>query len=187
MTQPSEKLPEFVTEAEFLERSREADLRLEYSDGIVYAMAGETKKNNRIAGNIYSRLLARADEQGCRVYMEGVQLRMPKGSKYFLPDVMLSCAPEGEDEYIEENPCVLVEVVSPTSVIRDYNEKKLEYFTLPSLQQYILVSSDKRQVEVYSRESSGWHYEVYLERGEFEVACSGQTLTLEQIYTAVKL
>ena len=187
MTQPSEKLPEFVTEAEFLERSREADLRLEYSDGIVYAMAGEKKKNNRIAGNIYSRLLARADEQGCRVYIEGVQLRMPKGSKYFLPDVMLSCAPEGEDEYIEENPCVLVEVVSPTSVIRDYNEKKLEYFTLPSLQQYILVSSDKRQVEVYSRESSGWHYEVYLEQGEFEVACLGQTVTLEQIYAAVRL
>ena len=187
MTQPSEKLPEFVTEAEFLERSREADLRLEYSDGIVYAMAGEKKKNNRIAGNIYSRLLARADEQGCRVYMEGVQLRMPKGSKYFLPDVMLSCAPEGEDEYVEENPCVLVEVVSPTSVIRDYNEKKLKYFTLPSLQQYILVSSDKRQVEVYSRESSGWHYEVYLEQGEFEVACLGQTVTLEQIYAAVRL
>ena len=63
--------------------------------------------------------------------MEGVQLRMPKDSKYYLPDVMLSCAPEGEDEYIEENPCVLVEVVSPTSVIRDYNEKKLEYFTRP--------------------------------------------------------
>ena len=187
MTQPSEKLAEFVSEAEFLERSREADLRLEYSDGIVYAMAGEKKKNNRIAGNIYSRLLARADEQGCRVYMEGVQLRMPKGSKYFLPDVMLSCAPEGEDEYIEENPCVLVEVVSPTSVIRDYNEKKLEYFTLPSLQQYILVSSDKRQVEVYSRESSGWHYEVYLEQGKFEVACLGQTVTLEQIYAAVRL
>ena len=59
--------------------------------------------------------------------------------------------------------------------------------TLPSLQQYILVSSDRKQVEVYSRESSGWHYEVYLERGEFKVACSGQTLTLEQIYTAVKL
>ena len=187
MTQPGEKLLEFVTEAEFLERSRESDLRLEYSDGVLYAVAGEKKKNNRIARNIYSRLLARADERGCRVYMEGVQLRMPKDSKYYLPDVMLSCAPEGEVEYIEENPCVLVEVVSPTSVIRDYNEKKLEYFTLPSLKQYILVSSNRKQVEVYSRETSGWHYEVYLERGEFEVACSGQTLTLEQIYTAVKL
>jgi len=187
MTQPSEKPPEFVSEAEFLERSRESDERLEYSDGAIYAMAGEKKKNNRIAGNLYSRLLARADEHGCRVYMEGVQLRLPKGSKYFLPDVMLACAPEGEDEYIEENPCVLVEVVSPTSVIRDYNEKKLEYFNIPSLQQYLLVSSDKKQVEVYTRETSGWHYEVYLEQGEFEVACVGLTVTLEQIYAAVKL
>ena len=61
MTQPGEKLLEFVTEAEFLERSRESDLRLEYSDGVLYAVASEKKKNNRIAGNIYSRLLARAD------------------------------------------------------------------------------------------------------------------------------
>jgi len=187
MTQPSEMPPEFVSEAEFLERSRESDARLEYSDGIIYAMAGEKKKNNVLAGNLYLALRPRANQQGCRVFMEGVQLRLPNSSKYFLPDVMLSCAPEGDDEYIEENPCLLVEVVSPTSVIRDYNEKKLEYFNIPSLEQYILVSSDKKQVEVYTRETSGWHFEAYLEQGEFEVACVGLAVTLEQIYAAVKL
>ena len=44
MTQPGEKLLEFVTEAEFLERSRESDLRLEYSNGVLYAVAGGKKK-----------------------------------------------------------------------------------------------------------------------------------------------
>ncbi len=52
MTQPSEKLPDYVTEAEFLERSRESDERLEYADGVVYAMAGEKKKNYNGKGKL---------------------------------------------------------------------------------------------------------------------------------------
>jgi Uma2 family endonuclease len=70
-------------------------VRHEYVGGMVYAMVGTTKRHNRIAGNVYARLLAAARGGPCRVYMETIKLRVEDVIYY--PDVMVACGAEDDD------------------------------------------------------------------------------------------
>lgn len=109
------------TVEEYLELERHADARHEYEDGALIAMAGEKRRHNRVAGNIYAVLREIAMGRGCEVTFEAVKLRS-RDTRYRCPDVMVSCAP-GDDEYILENPCFVAEVLSPTTELTDTTKK----------------------------------------------------------------
>ena len=80
-----------------------------------------------------SALLAAPRGGPCRVYTEPIKLRVEDVIYY--PGVMVACGPEGEDEdpLIEEAPCLVVEVASPSTESIDRREKMLAYRSIPSL------------------------------------------------------
>ena len=160
-----------------------ASVRHEYVGGMVYAMGGATRRHNSIALNIATRLLAAARGGPCRVYMEAVKLRVDDVIYY--PDVMVACGPEDEDPLIENAPCLVVEVASPSTESIDRREKMLAYRSIPTLQAYLIVNQQDKRVERYWRDKDGeWRQgEAVGEGSKVPIPCPGPfELTLPEIY-----
>jgi Uma2 family endonuclease len=171
----------------YLEHEDGARERSELIDGTLRAMSGGKRKHNTILRNIGRALDPAALERGCEIYTENVKVEVKQGESYYYPDIAITCTPPGDNPYFVYEPCTLFEISSPSTVIDDYNDKKPRYMGLASVKQIFLVSSDKKQLECYTREASGWHYDLLLETGQIEVSCIGAILTLEQVYARVNL
>lgn len=172
----------YLDEAEYLEREARSELRHEYVEGKLIAMAGETQEHEDIVLNIAEALRPIARKLGCRLYTNNIKLRV-KGNRYRYPDVMVLCAPKRESR-IETEPCCLVEVLSDSTESTDIGTKLDEYTRIPSLERYLIVSQNQRLVVMYRREGPNWLVETQ-EDGQVEIPCLGSALSLEQIYSGV--
>ena len=174
-----------LTLAEYLELEKNAEVRHEFVDGQMLAMAGEKRRHNRIAGRIYALLLETANTQNCEIAFETVKI-LTRGSRTRYPDIAISCAP-GTDDYFLDNPCFIAEILSNSTEKDDMTFKLDEYKNLPSLQRYALISQDRRFVVLYKRVSDHWEVETLEQNGEIDIPCLKTTLTLEQIYAGLNL
>lgn len=174
-----------LTVEEYLNLEAAASVRHEYVAGVMYVLAGASKRHNRIALNIARLLSDAAGEGPCRVYMSDVKLRAAE-DVYYYPDVMVACGPEGEDSLVEDAPCLVVEVASPSTVMIDRREKLVAYKRMPTLEAYVIVEQDDRRVQRHWRDEEGvwWDAEVSGE-GQVPLPCPETTLTLDDIYAGV--
>lgn len=137
---------------EYLEREHASPARHEYVAGEVYALAGETRRHNRIALNVATHLLAAARGGACRMAREGVKLRA--GNVVYYPDVMVARGPEPDDPRLEEAPCLVVEVLSPSTQAIDRREKLLVHQAIPTLGAYLIVDQERPRVERHWRDAA---------------------------------
>lgn len=175
-----------LSEQEYLRGELDGDTRHEYVDGEVYAMAGAGEAHNLIALNIASKLRDFARGGPCRVFISDMKLHVQTWRAYYYPDVMVTCDPGDHHSHFKERPSLVVEVLSPGTESTDRREKMLAYRTLPSLREYVLVATDKRQVERYRRDE---HDEWQLAVGQDDLLLLesvGARLTLDEIYEDVR-
>ena len=188
------KKPKGYTVDEYLAREARAEVRHEYVAGQVYAMAGGTRRHNRIVMNLGSRLLAAAQGGPCEVYQSDMKVRVPgvggERTLFYYPDVVVACEPEAEtDELYLSDPCLIVEVLSRSTETTDRREKWLAYGTMPSLRWYILAHSERPEVTYFARNRTGEWETATLEGAEgLEIDCPGLRLTLglDAIYDGVR-
>jgi Uma2 family endonuclease len=172
-----------LTVEEYLALEKTSAIRHEFVDGVMVAMADETRRHKRIVLNLIRALERQALERDCELVFDTTKIRT-RGTRYRYPDVVVSCAP-GNDDYFLENPCLLVEVLSESTANTDTSEKLDEYLKLESLQRYVLVDQVTRRVIVYARAVHGWMVEVLDADSQFKVPCLETNVTLEQIYAGV--
>jgi Uma2 family endonuclease len=168
---------------EYLEFEKESDVRHEYIDGELLAMAGEKRRHNRLVRRLVRLLSDEADEKDCELVFETVKLRV-RSTRYRYPDLIISCNP-GDDDYFVENPCFIAEVLSKSTEETDVTKKLDEYTRLPTVERYIMIDQSSRLVIVYKREGEKWLVETLDETGEFDVPCLDAKVTLEQLYTGI--
>jgi Uma2 family endonuclease len=128
----------------------------EYLDGRVYMMTGGTPDHAIIGSNVNGLLQAFLRGRRCIVYNKDVYLQLSERYRV-CPDVTVSCDPRdrGAREVIRY-PSLVVEVLSPTTEARDRGQKSLQYRSSPSIQEYVLISSEIPLVEVFRREKQGF-------------------------------
>jgi Uma2 family endonuclease len=169
---------------EYLALEKSATVRHEYVAGETYALAGASDRHNRISGNIFARLWGAARGGTCRIYMSDMKLRASENIFYY-PDVMVVCGPpEPGNPDFQRDPCLVVEVLSPSTEQIDRREKLLAYENIPSVGAYLVVSQDIRRVERHFRDEDGlWRKADLVDRGRFSVPCPpGTELTLDEVY-----
>lgn len=66
--------------------------------------------------------------------------------KYFYPDVMVDCSNE-ETDYFVEKPSIIVEVLSKSTRQRDKTDKRLAYFQISTLKEYVMIEQDFVEIE----------------------------------------
>ena len=171
----------------YLEFEMASDRRHEYVEGRVYAMSGAHSRHNRIAGNIFGRLREATRGGSCRTYVSEIKVRTPNDRVYY-PDVMAVCTPRDDDGYVIDDPCLVVEVASPSTWRVDRFEKQPAYALIPSLTTFLLVEQHGRQVDRWWRtDGGGWERETVIESGDVFVPCPGLTLTLDEIYEGIAM
>lgn len=170
----------------YLEGELKSDIRHEYVDGEVYAMAGAGEAHNLIAGNVFSRLRGAARGGPCRVFISDMKVRVAEWNAFYYPDILVVCDSSDTHTYFKESPCLIVEVLSPSTEAIDRREKLLAYRTLDSLREYVLIAQDKRRIEVYRRGDDGaWSLETLTEGDPLHLECIAATLSLDEVYEDV--
>ena len=182
---------QFLTPEEYLDWEAEQQIRHEYIDGEVYAMAGGTINHHRIARNILNTLTNQLKKRPCEVFGSDVKIRIDKANVFRYPDVSGLCGPivhhdSEKDAYC--NPALIVEVLSPSTEALDRGEKFNLYRLLDSFVEYLLVRQDRMEVELVSRESvHQWTSTIYNEAADVvTLRTLGCSLTLEDIYEKVE-
>jgi Uma2 family endonuclease len=139
---------------EYLALDRASDVKHEFYDGELFAMAGASEQHNLIVGNLVGELRNALKSRRCRVYPSDMRVLCPTGLRTY-PDVSVVCAePEFEDERRETllNPLSIIEVLSQSTEAYDRGRKFRHYQTIESLQEYVLVAQDRHQIDYFLRQ-----------------------------------
>jgi Uma2 family endonuclease len=174
--------PEWISEEAYLQGELVSEIKHEYIDGTVYAMAGASKNHQRITGNVFAGLKAQLKNTLCEPFSSDIKVKV--GSKFFYPDVMVVCEDNGDNAYYTETPVILVEVLSKSTRRMDETAKKFAYQTLPTLKEYVLIEQDFVDVEV-CRRSEGWVSRHYFMGDSVTFESVDLTLSVADIYERV--
>jgi Uma2 family endonuclease len=147
---------------QYLETLEMSDLRLEYCDGDIFAMAGGTPEHGMLAAGLIA-IISRQLPSTCRVMTSDVKVRVLATGLSTFPDLSVLFGPierAPEDANCITNPSVLVEVLSPSTEDYDRGEKLTHYKQLPSLQAVLLVAHDASRVTVVKRGGDARDWEI---------------------------
>jgi Uma2 family endonuclease len=177
----------FMSAAEYLEWEPTQEERYEYWDGEVVAMSGGTRNHNRISLN-FSKLLDDAlINRDCEVYIADVKVQVEAGQKYFYPDVVVTCNKSDDDAQIVQFPCLIIEVLSPSTEAIDRGAKFARYRQFTSLQEYVLVQVDCPKVEVFRRNDlNQWVLSEYDLEDRLLLESIGVKIAISDLYRQIQ-
>lgn len=175
---------------EFLEFERASDEKHEYRNGEIVAMSGAKRAHNLISVNIASELRAALKGRDCETYVADMRVWVSRAQLYTYPDIVVVC---GERVFMDtvpdtlENPTVLLEILSESTVDYDRGRKFEYYRKIDSLKEYILVSQTKPYVERYVKHGDGfWHLsEIVGLDSTIAVESIDCTIPLTEVYDKV--
>ncbi|MCE7030420.1 Uma2 family endonuclease [Jiella avicenniae] len=176
--------PAIRTADDFLRWNEGREGRYEFVRGRVTGMmTGGTKRHARLMLRLAAALES-ALPQGFSVTPSDYAVRTPLGIRY--PDVLVepSRASAG-DSLATDQPLLVAEILSPSSLATDFGEKVEEYTALDSLQHYLVLAQDEPRVWLWSRGEDGGFMKPDMIAGEeetVELKGLGITLALAEIY-----
>ena len=177
-----------ITVEEYLNLEQDAKIRHEYVAGQIYAIAGASEAHNLIVTNLIAISRPHLRGSSCRTFVSDmkVKVKMQQADIFYYPDVLVTCDPNDNEKYFKTNPNLIVEVLSDSTQTTDRREKRINYQTIDSLQEYVLVSQDEIKVEIYRRDkNNNWTVETLSKDDNLQLNSVGLTLTMADIYEDV--
>jgi Uma2 family endonuclease len=177
----------FLTPEQYLEIERKAEFKSEYHNGEMFAMAGASFAHGLLIRNVMRELDRQLLDRPCRPIPNDLRVFVPATGLFTYPDVVVSCGePRFLDSYVDTliNPTVLVEVLSPSTEAYDRGRKFEHYRSITTLQEYLLVASDRVHVDLYTRQpDSRWLLtSASQEEESISLSSLGCVLTLNELY-----
>lgn len=171
-----------ISEADYLDGERIAEVKHEFLEGEVYAMVGASENHNLLALNMSSELRSRLKGTPCRTFMADMKVKADQA--FFYPDVMVVCQRDAEDEYYKSAPVIVVEVLSKATRRFDQTVKRLRYQALPSLEEYVLIEQDRGEIVVFRRRD-GWQSSYFYLGDQIHFYSVDVTVPVADIYYQV--
>jgi len=178
------------TPEEYFELEDKAEYKSEYWNGYIIPLHGESPSMAgagvdyvQIVTNLIEVLSPQLKKKNCRTFSNDLKVWISSREKFFYPDLLIIC---GKLEFYKNrrdvilNPKLIVEVLSDSTESFDRSEKLWLYQTVETLQEYVLISSNKAVIEKYQRREDGnWIY-----RATIGIE---STINFESIATEIKL
>jgi len=149
-----------MTVDEFLLWAEGRDGRWELHDGVPVSlssgpvmMSPERLGHTRIKGTVFIALTDGLKRKGlpCEAFPDGLSLKIDARTSYE-PDASVVCgAPLPGDALTIDNPIIVVEVLSPSTASIDHGRKLSGYFSLPSVEHYLILDPERRVVIHHKR------------------------------------
>ncbi len=155
-------------------------------------MAGAKRKHNLLVTNLCREFSSILKNNPCEVYPSDMRVKNKADRFYTYPDVTICC---GKPEFLDDsedvltNPTVIIEVLSTSTEKYDRGGKFALYRNIPSVQEYILVSSEEKKIESFFRKGEEWIFrESKTESSNhFRLQSLDIELSLDAIYEKVEL
>lgn len=177
------------TYADYLSALRSSELKLEFCDGVIYAMAGGTAAHAAL-GSAVSRVLGQALLGRCTTYSSDLKVRVEATDLSTFPDVSVVCGdikPSPLDALAITNPSLLVEVTSPSTEDYDRGDKLSHYKQLPSLQAVLFISHRSHRVTLVQRTAAGWEEREFRAGETVAVAEPALQFAVDDLYRGITL
>ena len=179
----------YYTPEEYLALEEQAEYKSEYRNGEIIPMTGGTTNHNEISGNLYANLKFALKKKPYRVYIADVRLWIPHYSVYTYPDVMVI---KNKPIYTDKskttvtNPILITEVLSKYTQNYDRGDKFTYYRSLPTLEEYILISQNIHIMQYSKIEESKWLLSEYdTEDAVIKLSSLNLEIELAELYSSV--
>lgn len=179
--------PPKLTPTEYLAWEDQQAVRHEYISGEVYAMSGGTVNHGQLAANLTILLGNHLRGKGCRLLSSDVKVEIEKTRNYVYPDVSVTCDERDRSavQFIRY-PCLVAEVLSPSTEAYDRGDKFKLYRRSSSLSDYVLISTDKMEVDLYRRtEGDRWEIINYAAGDTLSLESMELTFPIEQLFEGI--
>jgi Uma2 family endonuclease len=163
------------------------DVKHEFLDGEIYAMAGGSEDHSALAAEMIRALGNAVGDRPCRIHTSDLRIYVEGVGLATFPDGSVICGPMEQHapspEATAVNPVVLVEVTSDSSEEYDTGEKREAYQTIPTLREYVIVSHRERRITIHRRgPNGGWTMRSAITGGQVEVDTLATRLAVNEIY-----
>ena len=147
-----------ISPEEYLAGELRAERKHEYVGGVVYAMAGGRNRHHRIASNVGGMLYGQLRGKRCEYFNSDtkVRVRFPTHTRFYYPDAQVVCRPGPMDATFQDEPSVVVEVISESTRRTDEQEKREAYLSMSSVSVYIILEQKSALAKVWRRTSRGF-------------------------------
>lgn len=172
------------TVAEFQDWHARQPERWEFVDGRPRLMAPASMKHSIIKRNVLRALDRALAGSGCEVLVDGPQILTDEISA--IPDVIVTCAGIDLSSPVVAEPTIIVEVMSPSSEADDTLRKWLSYRKITSLKHYLVLSQDRRLVQIHSRAGELWR-ERFASEGAIELDDPALRIEVAALYAATEV
>jgi Uma2 family endonuclease len=189
----------YMTEEQYLALDEATDGNYEFYDGYVVMlsppssaydehaiidMAGGSIAHSALCARLASLIDQALPDGPCLVHASDVKVKISSLRNYFHPDVSVAC--DEESGQMLNNPVVVIEVLSPATEKRDRGSKFQSYKQLPSVQEYVLIGSTYKTIEVYRRENN-WRPYHYREGDLVELKSLGVSFPFDALYRRIPM
>ncbi len=165
----------------------------EYEEGVLIEMTGGSYAHNTIMGNLFGLLFIALRGLPYTLCNSEYRVRPPTSTVYYYPDLsVVAGAPLLDPAWATAtllNPCLIVEVISPSTTARDRGVKFTHYQQIPSLHEYLLIDSEQVLVEQWQLNQAGAWYGITLTSPGDTLALGSvpATLALADLYASVEV
>jgi Uma2 family endonuclease len=174
--------------AEYFEREVQSEIRHEYIDGEIIQMTGGTPNHNTIAANLISCLLIALRQKTYRAFITDQRLWIPDRRIATYPDIMVIAEPIAYQEGRRDtliNPVFIAEVLSPSTANYDREGKFAAYRTIPTFQEYLMISQERLYVEHFQKEGSRWIFSAYEGEAVINLTSIEVAIAITDLYSRV--
>lgn len=178
----------YISPEYYLEEERKALEKHEYYQGEVFAMSGASPEHNFISTNVLVDIGNKLKGKNCRPFGSDFRVHIPKNTFYTYPDITIVCGKtELADDDVKDNllnPSVIIELLSKSTRNYDKGQKFTLYRDIDSLQEYILIDTEKIHVEKHIRNAdNSWLLTEFKTIEEsFTINTVNITIQLKDVY-----
>ena len=174
--------------ADYLAHEEASNVKHEYLEGEIYAMAGGSPEHAELSVAVASALRGQLEGKPCRVFSSDLRVRVAATGLTTYPDVTVVCGPLERDQEGREtvlNPTVVVEVLSDGTERYDRGEKFEHYKKISSFQEYVLLSQKEALVELWRREGDSWTRHEAKSGGRLALKSIDCELVIDELYRGI--
>jgi Uma2 family endonuclease len=154
----SAKRPEHFSVDDYLAMEEQALTKSEYVDGWIRAMCGAALRHNMVTGNCFVALSVLLKGKQCRAFNSDTKVRIDRADmkRFYYPDVQVVCQSNDQLSVFQDQPVLIIEVLSPSTRRYDLDEKMSAYLTIPSLECYVVLEQHQPIGIVMRRTKDGF-------------------------------
>lgn len=155
--------------------------KAELLEGTIHNMVGATATHNKTVVNAVMALIGASRRLGCDLFANDMAVKVGPTTVYY-PDVVVACDSEGDSDLVRSKPCLIIEVLSPSTAGTDKREKRVAFQRIASMRNYFIVDPSSHRVDHHHREDAEtWSWTVRASGDTCPQTCLGD-LAIENLF-----